>query len=415
MCLPEDGGFTSKRIRHDRDASKTINITMPVSHIEHYAPICPLREVLILALDALVDPQVWSTYVIASNGWNAYLALDHVTRAARDFTEDELTYMCADSEVWIGGYRDQRGHVHARHFYNTPTRRRDSGRRRWVNPTVAPWRNYSSGPVSQPRRDTPEYLRELHPRAANQKQWFLYRRFREECQRSDLRMWEFNTSRGNPKYMRCLWLFANRTADELTPEELAYIDEHYTQVRKAKRIEQMAIAMRQKELFEASNRELPHRKRILRIPETRPFKRTNTSLPHHELTQLRERAFRTTGDPVSRFCTYVWLWAHAPNFKVPHVVAAKLHAFAAGAQWEGSLERYRRSDHFKESPHALVNPLNGDLFGPTPGMTHPGEGFWCETMGKLQNRKEAHMPRTKAQLGMAKYLQEITKKTTSNE
>jgi hypothetical protein len=221
-----------------------------------------------------------------------------------------------------------------------------------------------------------------------------------------LQEWEFKTTWGNPMYAKAMWILQNVPADQRTEEHNAYIAKHITEVERERTQIHAKIAAAQRALAEAPDRNLPMRKRTLRIPKTRPFTRTNTSLPYEPLNELRERAFRTTFESVSTFCTYVWMWAHAPDHKVPHVIAAKLHAFAAGTSWLDSLDRYRRTDLFQSAPMALVNPLNVDAFPATPGLSHPDTRHsWRETADpRPLDSKQSRLHAQKAQEGLATYI-----------
>ncbi len=74
----------------------------------------------------------------------------------------------------------------------------------------------------------------------------------------------------------------------------------------------------------------------------------------------------------------------APCFRPAgqYVCARPVSCDAAAAEWESSLERYRRTAHFRAAPYDHVNPLNGDVFPPAPGMLNPG-GLHTLTEGHL--------------------------------
>lgn len=56
-------------------------------------------------------------------------------------------------------------------------------------------------------------------------------------------------------------------------------------------------------------------------------------LGKERVAQLQERVWKTAHDPLARFLSYVWMWAHAPNHEILPVVHMKLEAYKYGMYW----------------------------------------------------------------------------------
>lgn len=395
----------TKQVRHAEDAGRLIVLHMPKNVQTHYTPIAPLRHVLVLALDALCNPRAPSDYVHVTSRTGeltAHQTLRHLVADTPKISREDAETLTRYAELWLGGYRDRRAALKSEHYPNL----QDAwGRTRVEKPGRSHaecLRYYLGARHSTRRKGVPAHMWELDARVFGQRDHFLYRTFKEAVYRNDLRQWHFKTSWGNPSYAAAKYLHVHGL-DMLSQANREQVERDMFQVDADMRKVEMSIAEQQTRYANAHNRELPHRKKILTPPANGMWTKVNTSLPEHETNQLRERAYRTTSDTLSRFCTYVWLWAHSQDFKVPHVIAAKLHAFASGEEWETTLQRYRDSEAFRDAPHAHVNPLNGDLFPPTPGLLAPGTGYWLDTRGNLDLSKRTKLSKH-TQIGIAAYV-----------
>ncbi len=398
----------------------------PAHLVRFYADVAPIRHALVLALDALITPLAPSTYVPTptldedGNAEHAYKALARLARASQSYiSAEDANELTKYAELWIGGFRDSRYDDNRwGHESTWKDREGRTSNTRPIKSNSECLRWYLGAPHSRNRRPTPAHLVDLDPRTRGQKDHFLYRTFKKAVYENKLREWHFNTSWAHPTYGMGRYLIAV-VREAMTPEQNAYVEEHVFKVERERKAVEDAIGANQAALSAAHNRELPHRKRVLTPPARldpatgeKAWTRVNTSLPAFELDQLRERAFCTTSDTLSRFCSYVWLWAHSKDYKVPHVIACKLYAFAAGGytEWEEVLERYRASYAFQSAPHAHVNPLGqvAQVLGPTPGLADPAAQLsWCQDVrGTLDLTRRSNLARG-SQPGIAAYLDSL--------